>query len=233
MRGGQNRGKGKTFKWLQEHAEYQGLDCLPWPFCREKRSGRGCMGHNGRNYWAHRLMCELAHGPPPTDKHEAAHICGKGAYGCVNPRHLAWKTTSENQLDRRKTGGMLRNRYGNRSVLKPDTIAAIVALKGKKPQVETAKMFGVSLGCVQYWQHERNRRHIKRPPVDQQIDAALADGPMPFLDLARKLYPNPKSWRNSGRSGGPACLASLGQALVRYGFEVRDRMVFPRLRNAA
>ena len=109
---GPNKGKGKTFAWLIARVDYQGDDCLPWPFCRDGRVGRGRMGHEGKRPWAHRLMCELAHGPPPTPKHQAAHECGKGHYGCVNPRHLAWKTNSENQLDRRKNGNMLRNPHG-------------------------------------------------------------------------------------------------------------------------
>ncbi len=79
-------------------------------------------------------------------------------YGCVNPRHLAWKTNSQNQLDRRKNGNMLRNNYGPKSRLEASKIAQIVNLRGKKTQVEIAKIFGVSLGCVQYWQHERERR---------------------------------------------------------------------------
>lgn len=213
--GPHNKGKGAAYRWLLEHVNHQGRACLPWPFCREARSGRGLLGYNGQQHWAPRLMCELAHGKPPTPKHEAAHECGKGHYGCVNPRHLKWKTTSQNQLDRRKTGAVLRNRYGNKSVLKPETIAAIIELKGKKPQTQVAKMFGVSLGCVQYWQHERHRR---RPLLSVRIDAALAGNPMGLWVLAGTLYRNPVS----------ANIANLHQALQRYEFEVRGQVVYPR-----
>ncbi len=152
------KGKGQAFLWLKARVNYQGDDCLPWPFCTDDRIGRGRIAYNGRHYWAHRLMCEMAHGPPPTPKHQAAHECGKGHYGCCNPRHLSWKTNSENQLDRRKTGNMLRNRNGNKTVLTEAQIAEIISLKGKISQVAIGAKFGVSLGCVQYWLKYRAQR---------------------------------------------------------------------------
>lgn len=33
-------------------------------------------------------MCELVYGKPPMPKHQAAHNCGKGNLGCINPKHL-------------------------------------------------------------------------------------------------------------------------------------------------
>lgn len=152
------KGKGEAYKWLIDHVGYQGDDCLQWPFCRDPRVGRGRLGYGGEHYWAHRLMCVLAHGEPPTPKHQAAHNCGKGHYGCCNPRHLAWKTNSENQLDRRKNGNMLRNRGGWRGQISRTQQQEIVALKGKKTQMEIARQFGVSLGCVQYWHGVREKR---------------------------------------------------------------------------
>lgn len=155
-----NRGKGKGAAWLRAHVSYHGNDCLPWPFFRDPRVGRGRVGFEGHQYWAHRLMCEWAHGEPPTPKHQAAHECGKGHYGCVNPRHLRWKTNSENQIDRRRNGNMLRNGAGQVGNLRPDQQASIIALKGKKTQVEIAAIFGVSLGCVQYWhKYKATRGH--------------------------------------------------------------------------
>lgn len=152
-------GKGKAFAWLQQHVSHSGDACLPWPFCKDNRIGRGILGYLGKNYWAHRLMCEMAHGAPPTPKHQAAHNCGKGHYGCVNPRHLEWKTNSENQLDRAKNGNALRNPYGNKGGLTPAQQAEIVSLRGEKvAQTAIAAKLGVSLGCVQYWLKYRATR---------------------------------------------------------------------------
>lgn len=151
-------GKGKTFQWLLDHVEYRGEACLPWPFAKDGRVGRGGLSYRGKSYWAHRLMCEMVHGAPPTPKHQAAHNCGKGHYGCVNPRHLEWKTNSQNQLDRAKNGNALRNPYGNKGGLSLAQQAEIVSLKGTMAQTAIAAKFGVSLGCVQYWLKYRATR---------------------------------------------------------------------------
>lgn len=156
------KGSGKAFQWLKDHVGYAGDDCLVWPFSRDGRVGRGRLGHEGKGWWAHRLMCVLAHGEPPTPKHQAAHECGKGHYGCVNPRHLHWKTNAQNQIDRRRNGNMLRNPHGNKGGLSPDQVATIVSLKGNKTQMQIAAQFGVSLGCVQYWHRVRAQRGITR-----------------------------------------------------------------------
>lgn len=154
------KGKGRSYAWLAAHVAYQGSDCLQWPFSRDGRVGRGRLGHEGKMWWAHRLMCLLANGEPPTPQHQAAHNCGKGHYGCVNPRHLEWKTNSANQIDRRKNGNMLRNRRGVRGNLSKAQQQEIVALKGQMTQVAIAAKFGVSLGCVQYWHKWRKHRGV-------------------------------------------------------------------------
>lgn len=153
-----NKGKGEAYKWLVRHASYRNDDCLSWPFSRDPHVGRGRLGYLGKLYWAHRLMCELAHGKPPTPKHQAAHLCGKGHEGCVNPLHLAWQTASENLLDRRRHGTVRSNTNGHRGVLTPEQRLQIRALKGKKTKHEIAKMFGVGYGAVQYWHGLREKR---------------------------------------------------------------------------
>lgn len=65
MAGRHKSGEGPNFKWLVDRVEYKGNDCLPWPFCRDGRVGRGQLGYRGKKWWAHRLMCVLAHGETP------------------------------------------------------------------------------------------------------------------------------------------------------------------------
>lgn len=77
---------------------YNGEDCLTWPFGRS--SGYGKIHLTGGQYLVSRVVCETVNGPPPTARHEAAHSCGKGHEGCVNPRHLSWKTPAENWADK-------------------------------------------------------------------------------------------------------------------------------------
>lgn len=89
---------GTVEQWVQEHLSYEGVECLTWPFAIG-RDGRGRI--NNREYpQAHRYICFLINGAPPSSVHEAAHSCGKGHEGCVHPKHLRWATPVENASDR-------------------------------------------------------------------------------------------------------------------------------------
>jgi hypothetical protein len=96
---------GVPMKWLNQHIGYDGDSCLAWPFHRDER-GRARVDVNRHQKNAARVMCEKVNGPPPDETHQAAHSCGKGHEGCVNPNHLSWKTPAENQSDRVVHGTM-------------------------------------------------------------------------------------------------------------------------------
>lgn len=88
-----------NYQWLKAHVGHAGTECLVWPFGRFS-NGYGQVYIQGKNCVASREMCILAHGNPPTPSHEAAHRCGNGHLGCVNPQHLRWATAAENQADK-------------------------------------------------------------------------------------------------------------------------------------
>lgn len=100
---GGRRGKrtpnGIPYKWLLEHVDYQGSECLIWPFAKRHLGYGGIVMRDGVTRSPHREICILAHGEPPFEKAIAAHSCGNGHNGCVNPKHLSWATTKENTLD--------------------------------------------------------------------------------------------------------------------------------------
>jgi hypothetical protein len=148
--------------WIEAHFAHRGNACLIWPFQRHP-NGRAMFGYKGKTYWAHRLMCEMVHGKPPTPKHQAMHICGKGHYGCVNPSHLKWGTNSENQIDRYKNGNRLSNRKGARRTITDEQLEALYRMRRQGiGQVEIGQRLGFSLGTVQYWLKYRERRGIKK-----------------------------------------------------------------------
>lgn len=171
--------------WIEAHKDYPHEDwCLVWPFSRDPRIGRGAFAAaEGESPWAHRIMCEAVNGPPPPDKPQAAHSCGNGHLGCVNPRHLSWASNSENQRQRYAQGRINPNANGNRSQFTPQQIAEIRAKYGEFTQTKLAEMYGCSLGTIQYYLKYRDQRgHTGAtvrhwsPEEDAALRKALASG---------------------------------------------------------
>lgn len=142
------RGAGRGLAWLKAHVDYHGDGCLIWPMSR-RDNGYGQVGYNGKVARAHRVMCELVHGPAPTADHYAAHECGNGLDACVHPRHVFWKTPSENAQDRHKHGTMIGvNYWGRGGKLSRPEVAEIKRLKGKRTQIELATHYGVTARTI-------------------------------------------------------------------------------------
>ena len=85
--------------WIEEMLKHRTDECVIWPFHRNNK-GYGQIGVEGKIGLAHRIVCQIANGEPPGRDHHAAHSCGNGHLGCVNPRHLSWKTPSQNEQDK-------------------------------------------------------------------------------------------------------------------------------------
>lgn len=115
-----------TLGWLKSHASYDGDECLTWPFCT-LATGYGSVKMGGRSIGAHRAMTILAHGSPPSPDHKAAHSCGNGHKGCVNPNHLRWATQKENIADMVEHGTRLRGNQLPWAKLTPDDVRHIRA----------------------------------------------------------------------------------------------------------
>lgn len=135
--------KGEAIAWLLAHVSHVEQDCLTWPFGGDGR-GYGVVKFGDRIRKPHRVICELAHGPAPTEAHQAAHSCGKGHLRCVNPRHLSWKTPVQNMADSVAHGTARTDRGRKRVKLTVEQVQQILALKGVKSQQEVAEMYGVS-----------------------------------------------------------------------------------------
>jgi hypothetical protein len=133
-------------KWLLQHVYHLGDECLLWPL-GFSGTGYGIFSAHKQHYYAHRYMCELAHGPAP-DGYQAAHSCGDPR--CVNPKHLSWKTPAENQLDRHEHGTTME---GRRHKLTPEQVAEIRAVAGTEPRARTAARYGVTGVTVRHIQN--------------------------------------------------------------------------------
>ena len=130
--------------WIREVAlHYAGDDCLTWPHATMS-NGYGSTLMDGRNQPAHRVVCKLAHGNPPTKRHYACHECGNGHLGCVNPKHLSWKTPKQNCEDTLKHGTRNRGERQGHCKLTESNVREIRILAGQLTQKEIGERFGVT-----------------------------------------------------------------------------------------
>lgn len=144
--GGPSRTKrGKSLQWLKDHTDYDGDDCLIWPFGQTAYSA---VALDGVPVGAHRLMCRLAHGEPPKDKAVAAHSCGKAHEGCVNPRHLRWATFHDNAADAIAHGTWAHGEGVAGAKLTEADVREIRRLEGTMSQWDIARRFGVTQSAV-------------------------------------------------------------------------------------
>ena len=87
--------KGEASRFLYYVAmRHEGNECLLWPFpCVSSNYPQ--MRHLGKACRAHRVVCEMIHGPSNL---QVRHLCGNKM--CVSPHHLVWGTSKENAADR-------------------------------------------------------------------------------------------------------------------------------------
>ena len=163
-------GKGLQRAWVKAHLDYPHEDwCLIWPFA-STGGATVQMGVEHTNVF--RLMCEYRNGPPPTDKHQAAHSCGRRHAACVNPLHLSWKTNGENQKERFQHSGPQP-----RFKLTPAQVDEIRALEGRATVYDIAEQFKVSPNNIRsilagkLW---KNRRMDFRDWTAEEIRRILA-----------------------------------------------------------
>lgn len=141
-------------RWLSDHVDYDGSDCLVWPFSVSD-NGRGVATWGGKQISAPRAMCIMAHGEPPTPHHEAAHSCGNGHNGCMNPMHLSWKTHAENEADKLVHGTVIRGADVNTAKLTEDDVLKIRRIGKSMTRKAIAAAFNVAPCTV--WEIQTRR----------------------------------------------------------------------------
>lgn len=146
---------GDVARFINEIAmQFKSNECLTWPFATDNY-GYGKLRFDGRTISAHRYICTLVHGLHKEDRTQAAHSCGMGSKGCVNPNHLSWKTRKENEADKLLHGTHARGERCGTSKLTEADVKEIRILKGVKPQKEIAERFQISVPTVSEIQNRR------------------------------------------------------------------------------
>ena len=129
-------------------------ECAIWPYGGLR--GYGMIKQGKKPVYVHRIVCEAVNGPPPSPKHEAAHSCGKGGMGCVNPNHLRWASKLENNRDMIAHGTMPRGEKSGRAKLTENDVRKIRSLDGQMLNTEIASMFGVAPTTISSVLKKRN-----------------------------------------------------------------------------
>lgn len=136
-----------TIRFVHEVAlAHEGDECLMWPF--SLTDGYGKIKDGEKWFGAHRYICLLVHGDPPSPNSQASHSCGNGDKGCVSPNHISWKTPSGNQSDRLIHGTHSRGERSGTAKLTEQQAREILRLKGKIPQTSLAKRYGVAPSTI-------------------------------------------------------------------------------------
>lgn len=155
---GGKTGRGALASWLKQHANYTGDDCLFWPYSITRKGYAACIRVNGKQTSASRYMCSLVSGPPPTVSHQAAHSCGNGHLGCLNPKHLRWATPKDNTLDKNEHGTMGRGESHGCAKLTESDVRFI--RRAPQSGYSLAKRYGVSKTTISQIRLRKTWRHI-------------------------------------------------------------------------
>lgn len=138
---------GVPLRWLEENKYCNSDECLIWLFSLFP-DGYGQVRYKGRSQNASRVMCIFSHGKPIYQGLEAAHSCGKGHLGCVNPKHLRWDTPKGNCLDKLEHGTDTRGEKNWNAKLTVDAVREIRRAYSDATKESLAEKFGVHVTTI-------------------------------------------------------------------------------------
>lgn len=138
--------RGETNAFFDFALQYEGSDCLIWPYARDA-AGYAQINFEGRVRYVHRDVCIKKNGGPE-DGMVAAHSCGKGHLGCVNPNHVRWATRKENAHDMIDHGTKAFGEKTTGAKISNQQAIEIKSLKGKMTQGEIARIYGLTRQAI-------------------------------------------------------------------------------------
>jgi hypothetical protein len=140
-----SRGRPIAERFLDFYKPGKPDACWPWTGTIHHRR-YGVIGDNkNRQYLAHRVSYERAHGPIPPGLY-VCHTCDNPP--CVNPAHLFVGTDADNQADKARKGRAPRGERNKAAKLTAEDVRAIRALYPALSQQAIANRFGVHQSIV-------------------------------------------------------------------------------------
>jgi len=141
--------RGEPLRFIEEVALKSDTEnCLLWPFGRTEAGYAGHVTVDDEFRSVTRLICERAHGAPPDPSYEAAFTCANGKGGCVNPRHLVWRTIQENVDVRVAEGRVAKGTRFPQAKLDENKVRAIRRSYPSTSAKELGKVYGVCESTV-------------------------------------------------------------------------------------
>lgn len=148
-----------TDKTFHEAMTTSSDECFLWQHNRDEHGYGLISGSKHQTRFVHRIICIETYGPPENQKMEAAHDCGNGHLGCVNPRHLSWKTRQGNIDDRRRHGTQQMGESIYNAKLKDSEIREIRSIQGWSAP-EIAPLYGVHKANIVLIRSRKTWKHI-------------------------------------------------------------------------
>jgi len=128
-------------KFLQMALNTVTDECIFWKHDTLK-IGVPTIVYNGKREYVFRVVCELVHGAPPSEEHEAAHSCGNGHWWCINSKHISWKTPGQNRAD------MVAHGTNGRKLTADDVLQIRKLSSGGMIYKDIASKFGIGRSHV-------------------------------------------------------------------------------------
>ena len=148
---------GEVPAWMYANAQVKTDECVFWPFTMPD-GGRPTVNFDGFKTSAARAMCEIAHGPPPFAKADAAHSCGNGHLACMSVNHLRWATRQENVDDAVAHGRTNRGERNKHAKLTENQVLAIYY--DPRRHAPIAREYDISIQTVFDIKHKRSWRWL-------------------------------------------------------------------------
>jgi len=151
--------KSKSQLYIESVAlKWEGDDCLKWPFQINKNK-YAIVSVGRKSKYAHRVICLIKHGMPPTLSSQAWHTCGNKEGGCVNPKHIRWVELKESMRTRKKRSERTGEAHHN-SKLSNSDVLKIYSKKNIASAAELANQYKVSASAIYMIWTRRNYRIV-------------------------------------------------------------------------